>query len=52
MTNHFADDTSIIYASKAPKTLEPNLNYDLKSVSEWLTSNRLSLNVDKTTFEK
>ena len=47
-TSHFADDTSIIYASKSQKTLESNLNYDLKSVTEWLKSNRLSLNVGKT----
>ena len=46
--SHFADDTSIIYASKTPKTIETNLNYDLKCVSEWLRSNRLSLNVGKT----
>ena len=38
----------IIYASKTLKTLESNLNYDLKFISEWLKSNRLSLNVDKT----
>ena len=47
-TSHFADDTSIIYASKALKTLESKLNCDLKSVSEWLKLNRLSLNVGKT----
>ena len=45
--SHFADDTSIIYASKTPKTIETNLNYDLKCVSEWLRSNRLSPNVGK-----
>jgi len=28
--SHFADDTCLIYASKNPKTLETNLNYDLK----------------------
>ena len=43
ITSHFADDTSIIYASKITKTIETNLNYDLKCVSEWLKSNRLSL---------
>ena len=48
ITSHFADDTSIIYASKTTKTIETNLNYDLKCVSEWLRSNRLSLNVSKT----
>ena len=46
--SHFADDTSIIYASKILKTIETNLNYDLKCVSEWLRSNRLSLNGSKT----
>ena len=46
--SHFADDTSIIYTSKNLKTLETNINFDLKSVSEWLKSNRLSLNVGKT----
>ena len=46
--SHFADDTSIIYASKILKTIETNLNYDLKCVSEWLRSNRLSLNISKT----
>ena len=48
ITSHFADDTSIIYASKITKTIETNLNYDLKCVSEWLRLNRLSLNVSKT----
>ena len=38
----------VFYASKITKTIETNLNYDLKSVSEWLRSNRLSLNVSKT----
>ena len=46
--SHFADDTSIIYASKILKTIETNLNYDLKCVSKWLRSNRLSINVSKT----
>ena len=48
ITSHFADDTSIIYASKITKTIETNFNCDLKCVSEWLRSNRLSLNVSKT----
>ena len=46
--SHFADDTSIIYSSNHLKTIEANLNFDLKCVSEWLKSNRLSLNVKKT----
>ena len=46
--SHFADDTCIIYRSKKLKTLESDLNHDLKLCSEWLNANRLSLNVDKT----
>ena len=46
--SHFADDTSIIYSSNHLKAIETNLNFDLKCVSEWLKSNRLSLNVKKT----
>ena len=30
-SSHFADDTCLLYASKKSKTLETNLNYDLKS---------------------
>ena len=44
--SHFADDTSILYASKKSKTLESVLNYDLKLCVEWLKVNRLSLNVE------
>ena len=48
--NHFADDTCIIYQSKKLKALESDLNHDQKLCGEWLNANRLSLNVDKTTF--
>ena len=41
--SHFADDTYIIYHSKKLKTLESDLNHDLKLCSEWLNANRLSL---------
>ena len=44
-SNHFADDTCLIYASKKIKTLETILNTDLKATSEWLKANGLSLNV-------
>jgi len=46
--SHFADDTCLLYASKNPKTLETNLNYDLKRLNQWLYANRLSLNIDKS----
>ena len=35
-TSHFADATCLIYASKNPKTLETNINYDLKNLNQWL----------------
>ena len=47
-TSHFADDTCISYSAKKIKTLETILNYDLKTVTDWLQANRLSLNVDKS----
>ena len=46
--SHFADDTCIIYQSKHLKTMESDLNHDLKLCNGWLNANRLSLNVDKT----
>ena len=47
-SNHFAYDTCLIYASKKVKTLETDLNTDLKATSEWLKANRLSLNFKKS----
>ena len=47
-SNHFADDTCLIHASKRIKTLGTDLNTDLKATSEWLKANRLSLNVKKS----
>ena len=46
--SHFTDDTCITFSAKKIKTLETVLNYDLKIASDWLKSNRLSLNVDKS----
>ena len=50
VTSHFADDTCIFHSSKKIKSLETELNFDLKLCSEWLKANRLSLNVDKSKF--
>ena len=48
IASHFADDTCILYASNKLKSIETVLNCDLKLISDWLKSNRLSLNVDKS----
>lgn len=46
----FADDTSISYAANSAEELQQIINTDLKSLNEWLTANRLSLNITKTEF--
>ena len=47
-SNHFADDTCILFSSSKLKTIESILNYDLKCTSIWFRANRLSLNVSKS----
>ena len=32
-SSHFADDTCLTYSNKNPKTLEINLNHDLKNLT-------------------
>ena len=45
---HFADDTNLLNISNNYKTLQRNVNRDLKSLHEWLLANKISLNNDKT----
>ena len=44
----FADDTCIFHSSKNLHTLEIEVNSALKNISDWLISNKLTLNVDKS----
>ena len=44
---HFADDTNLLSISDY-KTLQNNINCDLKSLHKWLLANKISLNKDKT----
>ena len=46
----FADDTSLFYSGKSLKSIELLVNNELKKLSEWLTANKLTLNVDKSNF--
>ena len=46
----FADDTSIFLSHRDPKELGKILNIELCHVSDWLKSNKLSLNVAKSNF--
>ena len=47
-TYHFADNTNIIQSNKSLDVISKNLNKDLKSLSQWLKANKLSLNISKT----
>ena len=46
----FADDTSIFFSHKNQHELEIIVNNELKKVSDWLSANRLTLNVAKSNF--
>ena len=46
----FADDTNLFYSNRSLLTLEALVNESLNHISEWLTVNKLSLNIKKTNF--
>ena len=47
---NFADDTTMHLKSKCVKTLYEKMNADLKILDDWLKANKLSLNVNKTSY--
>ena len=47
---HFADDTTLYMSGDNLDTLCRDINVELRRVSNWLRSNRLSLNTDKTKY--
>ena len=46
----FADDTHMLYADRNLKLLETMDNAELSNVYNWLTANKLSLNIMKSNF--
>ncbi len=44
----YADDTSFTYAAENPDELTQTIDSDLRKVREWLSANKLSLNITKT----
>ena len=44
----FADNTNVFFSKKTFKKLFVVANQQLKNIDNWLTSNKLSLNIDKT----
>jgi len=47
---HFADDTTLYYSHCDVGRLEAQFNAELVFVNDWLTANRLSLNIEKTAY--
>ena len=47
---HFADDTTVFASDNNIKRLFDSINNELKNVDDWLIANRLSLNVQKTSY--
>ena len=46
----FADDTNLVYSDKKLKSLETIINRELIGVSEWLNTNKLTLNLKKSNY--
>ena len=46
--HHFADDTNLFHTSKSVKNLNKLVNRDMKHVNNWLSANKISLNIEKT----
>ena len=46
----FADDTNLFRGGKNIDDIHNEISHDLDSISEWLKSNKLSLNIKKTHF--
>ena len=46
----FADDTNLFLSDNNVQSLEFKLNIELEKMSHWLSANKLSLNIEKTSF--
>jgi hypothetical protein len=46
----FADDTNLFYSAKNLIELESTINSELASLADWFGANKLSLNIDKTSY--
>ena len=44
----FADDTNLLNFNSFEKFINKQINYDLKSLTNWLKANKIFLNVGKT----
>ena len=46
--HNFADDTNLFHTKKSAKNLNKLVNHDMEQLSNWLSSNKVSLNGEKT----
>ena len=46
--HHFADDTNLLISNVSIKTIQTQINLDLKYLCKWLKANKISLNSSKT----
>ena len=46
--HHFADNANLFHISKSVKNLNKLVNHDMKHLNNWLSANKISLNVEKT----
>ena len=46
--HHFADDTNLLSLNSCGKSINKQVNYDLKNLSNCLKANKISLNISKT----
>ena len=46
--HHFADDTNLLVSNVSIKTMQTQINLDLKYLCKWLKANKISLNSSKT----
>ena len=46
--HHFADDTNLVNFQAFVKTINKQVNHDLKSSLNWLNANEIALNVTET----
>ena len=46
--HHFADDIDLLNFNHCVKSINKQVSYDLKNLSNWLKANKISLNIGKT----
>ena len=46
--HHSADNTHLYHTNKSVKNLHKLVNHDMEQLNNWLSANKISLNVEKT----